>query len=1440
MIELAYLNIIYGDFMKQKLFFIFMFCILSVCLFADEGIQNKDGFLLDKIQKIESKKKDVLDAFENGRESRMDIIDETVRLFSDKKKEIDNAPYRAAELSEDGVTPSSFALQGRREAYNNFVNDKALQCKERIDSDINLTLRLDDINEYYTKIKNSSLSTLGNELVVSYDKYNGSSIGWTLNVSVKLSETEVFNTTSFLSYRDLTGVSPAKYGEPGFDEFCDKIDYYEDLFLTGDSPLVFEITCNVESKDESQPSMYEISFNDFKFYNKTDEYIRKKNLDLYSSYTEVQMTPVCDIREAYNYYSNLDAILIERQNDIKMKDLGLVIDPIILPKGTDGTYGTKGTYVLFGCWPQSKKAEDVVIDSDISNVITINDWYCYKGSDNNYYVSGDCPDCYYKLEPIKWRVLTDNYNGKCLLLAENALHSMSFGQEEYSSYSYSRKCINNYKNSDVRKWLNNTFLKSAFVFENEDKIVLATVDNSSKSTTDSGNNLREAYTFTSDDTMDKVFLLSENEVTRAEYGFAPYNENDNARLRKAVDYALPSNEYDTYDDYSEYDEYSEYDSYGNDEPEEVNVNSSWWLRSPYYDYKSDVRRVDDTGKADSYSHGEYSQLFVVPALTVSPEYLLPEDVSDLRFASGDRKITLSWTNPDSNNFDKVVISMKGFRDVEVKSSKGEVVTKTLSGLKTGREYEFTVKAVDKQGNISKGIKIKSLIKEVPPAEISDIFVIPGNRKITLSWTNPEDLDFEKVIISCTADTDRRDIVIKGMPGENKSVEIDGLTNNKPYKVTLNTSDKAGKISSGISMNILPSVTTDIPILLPKGTEGSYGTRGTYVLFGDWPQTVKTEDVIINTQEKEEINGWVCYKGSDDCYYVKVQSNPYDRFNFDYWGNCRSYQYGDDIYYSFDNNKKIEKNKEYYFKLEPIKWRLVTNEYEGGNLLVAENILEPAEFYSGLSNRKINNNYINDNNYKYSNIRAYLNGLNGSSYGVNNYSGRGFADKAFSLSASSFINTVNVDNSHNTATGYSKRYSKNYFCEDTKDKVFILSENDVNKNSYGFSNDNWNSNLSSRRRKTTDYARATGAYSSLEPGYNNCGWWWLRTPNYSGGSDDVCYVYAMGGTTGDEFSSDNYTAGVVPALVISSDFVSMAECSINLSPVPEVTELSALSLDGKISLSWKNPDYDNFDKSVISIGTFDFEIKEPQGAVVSKTLAGLKNSKKYKFTVKTVDKSGNISNGVSISAIAEDIAPEEVSGFDIMPADSSLIISWTTPDDRDFADVLISGLYPKDIKVGGGLSERNDIKINGLENDKTYTVTIKTVDKAGNISKGVSKDVMPGASDNGESEKDSCNEVSDVQVIPGDGSITLSWTNPGNYYFDKIIITGLNDSFIEVKGDKNESVTKEITGLENGTNYLVTIKTVNEMGVTSYGVSSDVTPGTGRFKCGYSNKDEYVK
>lgn len=109
-----------------------------------------------------------------------------------------------------------------------------------------------------------------------------------------------------------------------------------------------------------------------------------------------------------------------------------------------------------------------------------------------------------------------------------------------------------------------------------------------------------------------------------------------------------------------------------------------------------------------------------------------------------------------------------------------------------------------------------------------------------------------------------------------------------------------------------------PIEMPLSFElsidinGTAGPDWTYVEFGDWPQTIKADDVTVDESISTEVGMFTYYMGSDGAWYAKIKENCY---------RSNHYSNGQSVASSFDNSYK-------YFKVEPIKWRVLTANYRG--------------------------------------------------------------------------------------------------------------------------------------------------------------------------------------------------------------------------------------------------------------------------------------------------------------------------------------------------------------------------------------------------------------------------------------------------------------------------------------------------------------------------------
>src|SRR5574344_373605 len=131
-------------------------------------------------------------------------------------------------------------------------------------------------------------------------------------------------------------------------------------------------------------------------------------------------------------------------------------------------------------------------------------------------------------------------------------------------------------------------------------------------------------------------------------------------------------------------------------------------------------------------------------------------------------------------------------------------------------------------------------------------------------------------------------------------------------------------------------------------------------------------------------------------------------------------------------------------------------------LMADSILTNITYFGSVTEgRKYVNSTITifPNNYKYSNIRAFLNGtknqyeLDGNTPQTDDvdWSGKGFLQRAFTSTAQSLIKTTTVDNSAaatSDAAGTLGKSSSDYCCDDTEDKIYLLSQHEATDSTYG--------------------------------------------------------------------------------------------------------------------------------------------------------------------------------------------------------------------------------------------------------------------------------------------------------------------------------------------------------------------------------------------------------
>ena len=302
-----------------------------------------------------------------------------------------------------------------------------------------------------------------------------------------------------------------------------------------------------------------------------------------------------------------------------------------------------------------------------------------------------------------------------------------------------------------------------------------------------------------------------------------------------------------------------------------------------------------------------------------------------------------------------------------------------------------------------------------------------------------------------------------------------------------------------------------------------------ITFGSYPQTKVTDEALVTTLNTkagtlptaENKQAWTSYGYygymTDYMWYIDVTEGR-EKYRGVYFTSYRMYRPDDPdaTYYTFQDDNGYTTSTVYWFKYEPISWTILSeNTTDGTALIFCDMIIDSQAYQDIYQHGNHILAYYNTStgvpsgtfasNYAYSTIRKWLNET--------------FYNTTFNELQKKLIVTTTVDNSAES-TGYT---GNSYACDDTQDKIFLLSYEEVTNEDYSLNTS------TARQKKTTDYAQAQGVYTYSGGSYDGNGDWWLRSP-YHLNPKFACGIYNLGGA-GHYDDVSNPFCGVVPALQI---------------------------------------------------------------------------------------------------------------------------------------------------------------------------------------------------------------------------------------------------------------------------------------------------------------------
>lgn len=275
-------------------------------------------------------------------------------------------------------------------------------------------------------------------------------------------------------------------------------------------------------------------------------------------------------------------------------------------------------------------------------------------------------------------------------------------------------------------------------------------------------------------------------------------------------------------------------------------------------------------------------------------------------------------------------------------------------------------------------------------------------------------------------------------------------------------------------------TTDPNILYPTGSVVPCQTPPPQIVhFGSYPQTLADPKAVHEMGDVADAQGYYT-SAFDNERYAKVIARPYAAT------------------YTFANGDGISDGAVYYFRVDPIAWRVLEMATKTEAFLVANLVLD----FGAFDNQ--------ENDWIVSDLRDWLN--------------QSFYETAFSPGERQHILDTTLDNATTSPPQVTSQQA------DTTDRVFLLSYADLVNPNYRFHPDPNNYDCE-RTARTSDYARTqTGILHTYDNTFGYAFWWSRSAGGHAvGPNDQVTYAGTRGLVWYDATYSHEYI-GIRPAIV----------------------------------------------------------------------------------------------------------------------------------------------------------------------------------------------------------------------------------------------------------------------------------------------------------------------
>ena len=236
---------------------------------------EKQG-VLGQINIIESKKKALVEIRQNVEDRSEELYDQLVQDRDNEEARIRNKSYTTVELGSDGV-PTEQAKTRRenqvKKSYEDLTNKFFADCEAVKQSTMpQQQSLLQEIRADQKALGNiRTVSSMGDELKVSFGTYEGSQNGWNAYLSLYSDGVLLYTDNFIVNYDALSGKKApnmaTELNDAIIEEYTNNVDMYNSLLTRGDPIIYFEIDYNVITEPDDKPSQYTFNFNKIRVIN---------------------------------------------------------------------------------------------------------------------------------------------------------------------------------------------------------------------------------------------------------------------------------------------------------------------------------------------------------------------------------------------------------------------------------------------------------------------------------------------------------------------------------------------------------------------------------------------------------------------------------------------------------------------------------------------------------------------------------------------------------------------------------------------------------------------------------------------------------------------------------------------------------------------------------------------------------------------------------------------------------------------------------------------------------------------------------------------------------------------------------------------------------------------------------------------------------------------